>query len=211
MKGVGEEPESFEDGTINYLLLPAITSGLRLLSTYLPYLPLRLHCLLHYLISEITQIRHHGGDGDMERGLRVCQVLSRKPMKTLQSLGETDDETGAIIACIFVDEAGKPFPLSFIAHSAAQEGISLRTGCMCNPGGTRALLGIQRSMKFVQEGRLMHEDASLQQQKQAGTTCINFANLPTHQRGTVEFGVVRISLGEPACSPHYHYLMESPP
>ncbi|KAF9059983.1 pyridoxal phosphate-dependent transferase [Rhodocollybia butyracea] len=172
MKGVGEEPESFEDGTINYLLLPAITSGLRLLSMYLPYLPLRLHCLVHHLISEISQIRHHGGDGDMERGLRVCQVLSRKPTKTLQSLGETDDETGGIITCIFVDEAGKPFPLSFIAHSAAQEGISLRTGCMCNPGGTRALLGIQRSMKFVEDGRLMREDT-----------------------GSVEFGVVRISLG----------------
>ncbi|KAF9062911.1 PLP-dependent transferase [Rhodocollybia butyracea] len=161
MKGVG-------DGTINYLLLPAITSGLQLLSTDdLPYLPLRLNCLLHHLITEISQIRHHGQDGDMKEGSRVCRVLSRKPKKTLKSPGETDDETGAIIACVFLSEAGEPFPLSFIAHSAAQEGISLRTGCMCNPGGAAALLGIQGSMKDVEEGGLMRE----------------------------ELGVVRISLG----------------
>ncbi|KAF9069723.1 PLP-dependent transferase [Rhodocollybia butyracea] len=196
MKGIGEEPESFEDGTINYLLLPAITSGLQLLSTYLPYLPLRLNCLLHHLIAEISQIRHHGHDGDIEQGF-ICQVLSRKPRKILQSLGETDEDTGAITACIFLDEAGEPFPLSFIAHSAAQKGISLRTGCMCNPGGAASLLGVQGSMKDVGEGGLMRDGMTLRQfeeevarvQKQTGTCPVN-ANSPAHQ-----LGVVRISLG----------------
>ncbi|KAF8645575.1 hypothetical protein AX16_007728, partial [Volvariella volvacea WC 439] len=50
--------EQFEDGTINYLTLPAITSGLNFLSAYLPFLPLRLPSLLHYLMSSLSQLRH---------------------------------------------------------------------------------------------------------------------------------------------------------
>ncbi|KAJ3925307.1 MAG: hypothetical protein NXY57DRAFT_1071847 [Lentinula lateritia] len=56
MEVVGEE---FVEGrTINYLLLPlpAITSGLHLLSAYLPFLPLRLNCLLRYLVAELSRI-----------------------------------------------------------------------------------------------------------------------------------------------------------
>ncbi|KAJ3926666.1 MAG: hypothetical protein NXY57DRAFT_866252, partial [Lentinula lateritia] len=56
MEVVGEE---FVEGrTINYLLLPlpAITSGLHLLSAYLPFLPLRLDCLLRYLVAELSRI-----------------------------------------------------------------------------------------------------------------------------------------------------------
>lgn len=41
---------SIQDGTINYLNLPPVTDGLRFLSAYLPFLPLRLSTLMHYLI-----------------------------------------------------------------------------------------------------------------------------------------------------------------
>ncbi|KIK60886.1 hypothetical protein GYMLUDRAFT_167113 [Collybiopsis luxurians FD-317 M1] len=180
MKGVGEEFEGFEDGTINYLLLPAITSGLHLLSAYLPFLPLRLNCLVHYLVAELGKIRHRDWEGRMAMGggggggVPVCRVLSRVPGKVLKAVGETDEEAGAVVACIFLDESGDSLPLSFIAHSASQEGISLRTGCMCNPGGAAALLGIQDSMKDVEEGGMMREGMTLRQ---------------------TELGVVRISLG----------------
>ncbi|KAF9075472.1 pyridoxal phosphate-dependent transferase [Rhodocollybia butyracea] len=193
MKGVGEEFEGFEDGTINYLLLPAITSGLHLLSAYLPFLPLRLNCLMHYLVTELGRIHHRGRDGrqitrddekDGEGDFAVCKVLSRVPKKILKGVGETDEDTGAIISCIFLDEAGEAFPLSFVAHSATQEGISLRTGCMCNPGGAAALLGIQESMKDVEEGGMMRE----------GMTLREFEEEVERQRRT-ELGVVRISLG----------------
>ncbi|KAJ3799126.1 pyridoxal phosphate-dependent transferase [Lentinula aff. detonsa] len=174
MKGVGEEFEGFEDGTINYLLLPAITSGLHLLSAYLPFLPLRLNCLLHYLVAELELIRHRDRD--------VCKVLSRVPKKVLKVVGETDEEAGAVISCIFLDEVGEALPLSFIAHSAAHDGISLRTGCMCNPGGAAALLGIQESMKDVEEGGMMREGMTLKEFEE-------------EVERRMELGVVRISLG----------------
>lgn len=37
-------------------------------------------------------------------------------------------------------------PNTFIEHAAATHHISLRTGCMCNPGGAAALLGLRDAM-----------------------------------------------------------------
>ena len=37
-------------------------------------------------------------------------------------------------------------PNSFVEHAAARHGVSLRTGCMCNPGGAAALLGLRSAM-----------------------------------------------------------------
>jgi selenocysteine lyase/cysteine desulfurase len=65
-------------------------------------------------------------------------------------------------------------PNSFVEHSASKLNISLRTGCMCNPGGAAALLGIQDHM----------------QQLYAGVTLRDFERVVGR-----ELGVVRISLG----------------
>ncbi|KAF8829538.1 hypothetical protein HHX47_DHR3000896 [Lentinula edodes] len=103
------------------------------------------------------------------------------------------------------EEAGETLPLAFIAHSAAHEGISLRTGCMCNPGGAAALLGIQESMKDVEEGGMMRDGMTLREfeeevereRKRRGM--LHSANVSQRvseeQRGRTELGLVRISLG----------------
>ena len=65
-------------------------------------------------------------------------------------------------------------PLSFVEHSATAQNISLRTGCMCNPGGAAALLGLRDDMKRLYPG----------------VTMKRFEEHVGH-----ELGVVRISLG----------------
>ena len=65
-------------------------------------------------------------------------------------------------------------PLSFIEHAAAQQKISLRTGCVCNPGGAAAIIGIESDMEQLYEG----------------VTLRDFESRVGH-----ELGVVRISLG----------------
>lgn len=159
--------EQFEDGTINYLTLPAVTDGLRFLSAYLPFLPLRLTTLLHYVISSLTRLRHD------TTGTPVVCILSRTPSKRLRSVGEQAD-TGSIISLIFLSPSGEMIPNTFVEHAASQHKISLRTGCMCNPGGAAAILNIQDDMK----------------QLYAGVTRQDFENLMGR-----ELGVVRISLG----------------
>jgi molybdenum cofactor sulfurtransferase len=43
-------------------------------------------------------------------------------------------------------------PLTFIEHAASSQAISLRTGCMCNPGGAVAILEAQDDMKHFYPG-----------------------------------------------------------
>nr|GAT51503.1 cysteine desulfurase [Mycena chlorophos] len=159
--------EQFEDGTINYLNLPAITHGLRFLSAYLPFLPLRLSCLMHYLVSALSKLRHDTTNGP------VVRILSETPTRRLNRVGEQAD-TGSILSLLFLSPSGEMLPLSFIESAAARASISLRTGCMCNPGGAAALLGLESDM----------------QRLYPGVTLADF----TRAVGQ-ELGVVRISLG----------------
>jgi len=159
--------EQFEDGTINYLNLPAVTDGLRFLSAYLPFLPIRLSSLTSYLITSLSQLRHD------TTGQPVVQVLSRIPTKRVKNVGEQSD-TGSTISFIFLSPSGEMLPLSFIEYAASTQNISLRTGCMCNPGGAAALLCLRKDMDLLYPGVTMKDF-----EKHVGR----------------ELGVVRVSLG----------------
>ncbi|KAL1689268.1 pyridoxal phosphate-dependent transferase [Schizophyllum commune] len=130
--------EQFEDGTINYTSLAAVPAGLRLLAAYQPLLPLRLTCLLRYMISELQQLRYKDTDSPFVR------VLSRIPMAA--------GEAGATASIEFLGENGIPISPLLIEQSAARAGIALRTGCACNPGGAAALLGITADMAALSPG-----------------------------------------------------------
>lgn len=63
---------------------------------------------------------------------------------------------------------------SFVEYASTKHKISLRTGCMCNPGGAAAILGVQAEMDKFYSG-ITHEE---------------FENIVGQ-----ELGVVRLSLG----------------
>jgi selenocysteine lyase/cysteine desulfurase len=65
-------------------------------------------------------------------------------------------------------------PNSFVEHAATQRKISLRTGCVCNPGGAAAILDIENDMDRLYVGVTLRDF-----ERQVGR----------------ELGVVRISLG----------------
>ncbi|KAE9402813.1 PLP-dependent transferase [Gymnopus androsaceus JB14] len=194
MKGVGEEFEGFEDGTINYLPPPCyhLRAAPPLCLPPIPASPSQLS-----LASSCYGARQNPPSGS---GWADDHFLSRIPKKVLKGVGETDEDAGAVVACIFLDP-GETLPLSFIAYSAAQEGISLRTGCMCNPGGAAALLGIQETMKDVEEGGMMREGMTLREFEQEVERERQRRGIYQNQRveqglgGRTELGVVRISLG----------------
>ncbi|GBE80798.1 hypothetical protein SCP_0305180 [Sparassis crispa] len=91
------QPANFllQDGTINYLNLSVITEGLRFLSAYLPFLPLRLSSLTSYLVSSLSQLRHES------TGTPVVRVLSRVPSRQLTAIGEQSD-TGSTVSVVFL-------------------------------------------------------------------------------------------------------------
>lgn len=65
-------------------------------------------------------------------------------------------------------------PNSFVEYAASTRNISLRTGCMCNPGGAAAILGIVEEMGELYPGVTLNDFEA---------------------RMGRELGVVRISLG----------------
>jgi len=79
-----------------------------------------------------------------------------------------------MVSLIFLSPTGEMIPNSFIEYSAAKESISLRTGCMCNPGAAAAILGIEDDMGHLYPG----------------VTLKDFETIVGR-----ELGVVRISLG----------------
>ena len=151
---------------------------------------MRLSSLTHYLIDQLHVLRHE------ETGTPFARVLSRPPSRRLKAVGEQAD-AGSTISLIFLDvrvlfhrllrtetdelyfpralqPSGEMLPLSFVEHAATTHNISLRTGCMCNPGGAASLLGLCEDMK----------------QLYPGVTMKDFQLHVGH-----ELGVVRISLG----------------
>ncbi|KAM5537953.1 hypothetical protein V8D89_008429 [Ganoderma adspersum] len=159
--------ERFEDGTINYLSLPAITDGLRFLSAYLPFLPLRLSSLTRHLITSLSELRHDSTDTP------VVQILSRRPSKDVRTIGEQSD-AGSVVSLLFLSPSGQMLPNSFVEYAASTHNLSLRTGCMCNPGGAAALLGLRGAMaRLPADATLRAFEAHMER----------------------ELGVVRLSLG----------------
>jgi molybdenum cofactor sulfurtransferase len=121
-----EGSEAFEDGTINYLTLPAVEIGLRHIEGIgVEAIHTRVHCLTDWLLRELLLLRH--GDGS---------ALVRLYGPT------TGEMRGGTITFNLSDRDRHFIDHRLVEHQANQANISLRTGCFCNPGGGELALGI---------------------------------------------------------------------
>ncbi len=123
---LAEGEAAFEDGTLNYLTLPAIEIGLRHLETVgLNLIHERVRCLAGWLLDNLTALRHH-----------TSQPLARiyGPLTT--------EQRGGTVTLNFYDALGNALDHRLIESRANALNISLRTGCFCNPGGGEIALGI---------------------------------------------------------------------
>jgi molybdenum cofactor sulfurtransferase len=108
----------FEDGTLNYLNLPAIEIGLRLLERLgIETVHARVHALAGWMLAALGALRHSGG----------------APAATVYGPREVE-RRGATIAFNFLHPDGRVADERYVDRVAAEHGISLRTGCFCNPG-----------------------------------------------------------------------------
>ncbi|MBI5031989.1 MAG: aminotransferase class V-fold PLP-dependent enzyme [Chloroflexi bacterium] len=121
-----EGAEAFEDGTLNYLTLPAVEIGLRHIATIgIDAIHTRVDCLTGWLLEQLTTLCHSNGKP-------VVRVYG--PVTTY--------ERGGTITMNFYDVNGHFIDHRLIEVSANRANISLRTGCFCNPGGGELALGI---------------------------------------------------------------------
>jgi molybdenum cofactor sulfurtransferase len=117
---------AFEDGTIDYLGLPAIELGLRhLRSIGMGTIHERVRCLAAWLRDRLVALRHGNG----------------RPLVRLYGPA-TDDARGGTVTVNFQDAAGTLVDGREVVRRAAASNISLRAGCFCNPGCAETAFGI---------------------------------------------------------------------
>lgn len=124
---LAEAPAAFEDGTPDFLNIPAVTIGLELLEAMnLDLVHERVRCLTGWLLINLKELKHSNG----------------KPLVKIYGPVDTKKRGGAISTNFFTRD-GAVIDHRWIEQQASAQGISLRTGCFCNPGAGELALHIQ--------------------------------------------------------------------
>ena len=110
--------ESFEDGTINYLDIPAIINGLNFISEIgIENISKRIEELSLFIILEFTKLKHDNGQS------------------LIRLYGPKDNvNRGGTFLLNLLDINGQLLSMNYIERLATAKMISFRTGCFCNPG-----------------------------------------------------------------------------
>ncbi len=113
-----QDHERFENGTVNYLDIPAIGNGLDFIEAIgIENINKRIKELSRILLSGFADLAHDNG----------------LPLIRLYGPNHTENRGGNFVFN-FLDQAGTFYPLNTIEKLAGRHKISLRTGCFCNPG-----------------------------------------------------------------------------
>ncbi len=110
--------ERFEDGTINYLQIPAIKNGLDYIESIgMQHITNRVLRHTSFLLKNFQELKHSNG----------ANLIGIYGPKNMESRG------GTIIFNV-QDNEGHPVPFTEVEAKANTLNISIRTGCFCNPG-----------------------------------------------------------------------------
>ena len=112
------DQEGFEDGTLNYLSLPAVEIGLKHIENIgVDVIHERVRCLTAWLLESLLALRH-------TNGMPVVHIYGPT----------TSEKRGGTIAFNLYNPAGYQLDCYQVQEEANSWNISLRSGCFCNPG-----------------------------------------------------------------------------
>lgn len=110
--------EKFENGTVNYLNIPAVSNGLDYINSIsMANISCRIKELCGLFLQKLQSLVHSNG----------------LPLVKLYGPKHTANRGGTFLMNFF-DMEGSAYPYYFIEQLANAAGISIRTGCFCNPG-----------------------------------------------------------------------------
>lgn len=110
--------ERFEDGTLNYLDIPAVKIGLDYIENIgIERINERVSSLRKYLFEKLENLQH-------ENGQKLVQIFGPKDHLNV----------GGTIILGFYNKNGERYEFEQIEEMANGYNISLRSGCFCNPG-----------------------------------------------------------------------------
>jgi molybdenum cofactor sulfurtransferase len=125
---LAEGHTAFEDGTVDYLNIPAVEIGLKHIESIgMENIHCRVECLTGWLLDNLVAMQHASG---------VPLVKLYGPTTMFMR--------GGAVTVNFLDGRGRVIDHRFIEEAANKVNISLRTGCFCNPGAGELALGISR-------------------------------------------------------------------
>jgi molybdenum cofactor sulfurtransferase len=118
----------FEDGTVNFLNLPAVEIGLRFLDRVgIETIHAHVEGLGSRLLHALGELRH-------ANGAAAAAIYGPRDF----------DRRGATIAFNFLHPDGRVVDERYVDRVAREHDISLRTGCFCNPGAGEVAFTISR-------------------------------------------------------------------
>lgn len=142
---------AFEDGTLDYLGIPAIEIGLKHLETIgYEVIHERVKSLAGWLLENLGAMKHGTGE----------------PLVRIYGPTTIEGRGGAVTVNFF-NRDGVMFDHRYIEEEANKSNISLRTGCFCNPGAGEIAMGVSRVQLDVcftkpgHEKRLSQDDFRL--------------------------------------------------
>jgi selenocysteine lyase/cysteine desulfurase len=138
---LAEGEAGFEDGTVDYLNIPAVEIGLKHMeSVGVDLVHERVRCLTGWLLDNLSTMRHANGSPLV----RVYGPL-------------TTEKRGGAVTINFFDQEGGPIDIRLVERAASERNISLRTGCFCNPGAGEIALQISKMELAACFGRPDHD------------------------------------------------------
>jgi selenocysteine lyase/cysteine desulfurase len=157
---------AFEDGTLNYLSIPAVEIGLQhLQSIGIDRIAERVRCLTGWLLDQLLAFRHGNG----------------RAMVRIYGPSTTHSRGGTVTLNLY-DPQGHLLDYRRVEELAGAEGISLRTGCFCNPGAGEIAEGLTE--EDMRAGLALGADINL----------LSFVRM-MQERGHKSAGAIRASIG----------------
>ncbi|GAA1706536.1 aminotransferase class V-fold PLP-dependent enzyme [Fodinicola feengrottensis] len=125
---LAEDESAFEDGTLNFLAIPDIEVGIRWIQEIgVDLIRRRVRSLTGWLLERLRSLRHENS----------------RPMIRIYGPTTTVGRGGTVTFNI-VDPTGVLIDERLVSTESAAAGISLRTGCFCNPGAGEDAFAITR-------------------------------------------------------------------
>jgi selenocysteine lyase/cysteine desulfurase len=119
----------FEDGTPSFLHIPDVEFGLSWVNGVgIELIHERVSCLTGWLLGRLAGLRHGNG----------------APMARIYGPAGTRGR-GGTVAFSLLDPRGEAIDVRMVERDMAAAGISVRTGCFCNPGAAEAAFGLTGS------------------------------------------------------------------
>ena len=119
----------FEDGTVSFGQIPDLESGLSWVNGIgIDRIHQRVMSLTGRLIDRLAALRHGNGE----------------PMARIYGPAGTRDR-GGTVAFNLLDPGGRVVDERTVAQATAAAGISIRTGCFCNPGAAEGAFGLTKA------------------------------------------------------------------